>query len=988
MNAIRLLLVLMIIPASVIFAANHQRLNKSFVYKHFDSKNGLSSNQTSHIFQDTKGYLWISHWKGLSRFDGNNFVNFRDVDGLFASSSFDMIEFVPDHFLVQHTKGISLFTPQKQTYKVAFPDTINGLRIGQGLYHNNQFWIFNCYSSTSKKICHLKYDENWITEPEAFGDIILSILQPKPNQNAYLLSEKSVYQLNNGSFSKVKTLKHKYASFAIDQDNICWGFSKSDRRFYMIAIEGSIFTEIPTNLFAQNLIDQERPDCFIVLPDNEGIVYFNSKYELFLATKSGNKQLGHSFSLIRQMLIDKEKNLWIATEEGIFNFYRLDFERVKLTFSDKSDMFWSIAQFGKNRIVAGRFGFGFVELLDSVWIQVPMNYSKDIRSGMEPNAAYMGAISTNQQEAWFPVWHGLVKFDKSGQWKTFPLPTTPEHLYIDSKSQDTIFAATSGGMLTIGPNDKIDWIGKSAGFSGFQNESIVKDKFNRFWLGSSQGPVQVYDGKRVLSANETPEMSNVISSVKDSKENLWFGTDKGLFYYDYSSTKQIKAETMNESIDLLVNYNDSILVALGFKKLILINYKNIPFGIKIYNEYELGVMQNTYMIDNQGYLWFSTMYDLIRFNPLKLINHSSNHILQPFVSSVEYSADNVHWKKHKQLIIPEIKNNNLKFSYIALVYKNQEQLQYRTFLENFDTWSQPTANREVYYTNLEPGQYRLGVQCSVDGQNWSPVSYSDFVEIKAIWYQIIWVRIVLLGLLILSLLALSYKINNNLNKAKIRKLTEQKNLNQLQLQLVRSKQIPHFSGNALANIEHYIFTADLKQANKYLSKLSRLLNQTDQDADKPARPLIKELDLVQLYLELEIMRFGDDSIAYEILIDETVDKEILIPNMLLHTWVENAVRHGLRHKKGKGLIVIAASQKNNILHLLVEDNGIGRDNANKMGTAGSGKGLQILKSQFEIYNQFNELKIQMDIVDLLTEDGEAAGTRFSIDIPANYSFSL
>jgi ligand-binding sensor domain-containing protein len=976
------LLVLISIALSGISVVNAEKLNKTFLYRHFDSAQGLSGNQTSHMMQDSKGYLWISHWKGFSRFDGNVFKNYRDTDGLLASSSFECIEFIPEHFLIQHIKGVSIFTPQKGIHTISFPDSIRGLRIGKGLYHNKRFWIFNCLSKTSGKICHLESNKQWYSVNELFSDTVLSVIPASKDQPAHIFTENKVYQLINDQITLKGNLKHKYRSFAVDQNGDCTGFAEADSQFYRISFQDSVVQVIPAGLFAPDLFGGKLPDTFIILPESEGIVYYNNRYELFRINREGIKPLGRNFSLIRKMMIDKEGNLWIATEEGIFNFFRLDFERIKLTFTDKSDMFWSIAAIDQNKIITGRFGFGFVELEDSVWKPVKMNYAIDQKTGMDPNSPLMGALSY-KGEAWFPIWKGLVKFSKSGQEKKIALTTTPQQLYIDPESTDTIFAATTGGMMMISQNDNIRFIGQPAGFSGIQNESIVRDKFSRFWLGSSQGPLQIYDGKKVFAAQETSAPENVISSQKDSDGNLWFGTDKGLYYYDYNEFVRIKPEILTESIDLLVNYNDSILVGVGFKKLVLVNYLRKPFGIQIYDEHEMGVIQNTAMIDHHGDLWFSSMYDLIRFNPIRLINHYSIQVPEPFVSSVEYSHDNVHWFKNK----PEQRTNNLRFNYIALTYKNQDQLIYKYFLENFDTWSQPTMNREVYYTNLDPGNYRLGVQCSVDGQNWSTVTFSDYASIEAAWYQLFWVRAVLIILLLIFIFLFGLRINQSISQTKIRKLTEQKNLNQLQLQLVRSRQIPHFSGNALANIEHFIFQADLKQANKYLSMFSRLLNQTMQDADKPVRSLKKELELVVLYLELEKMRF-DDSFEYELLIDPEIDQNIVIPNMLLQTWVENAVRHGLRNKQGKGMIWIKATQSDKALTLSVEDNGIGRIMADRLGTKGTGKGLQILNGQFEIYNQFNENKIEMVIDDLENKDGTAAGTRFGLSIPEAYVFIL
>ena len=987
MKVVFTFLLLVLSASSIGFAAVQQRINKSFLFQNFDSQHGLLNNQITHIIQDKKGYLWLSNWRGISQFDGKNFRNFRDTDGLLSSSTFEAIEYLPDQFLIQHNKGITLFSPEKSALKIPFPDTIIGLRIGKGVYQDSTFWIFNCFSRTSGKTCHLHYNGKWVNNSELTNDTIRHILRSKTENTNYLFTKRKIWKLANGKLHEIGKLKNRYTSYATDQYSVCWGFSPADSQFYTINYSNSGIKETPSGIFAKNLTSRNTPHTFVILPDQEGIVYYTDKNELFQTNKSGSQSFGKSFSLIREMIIDREKNLWVATEEGIFNFFRLDFERLKLTFTDKSDMIWSLASFGNSRIIAGKFGSGFIELMDSVWKPVEMNYAADPSSGMEPFSPYMGAITSNKSEAWFPVWKGLIKFDKTGKHQKFTLTTTPEQLYIDPKSPDTIFAAASKGMLVIDKNDRITFLGQESGFSGVQNESIIRDKYNRFWLGSSQGPTQIFDKNRVLPASETPELSNVICAQKDSNGNLWFGTDKGLVFYDYDKFVPVKPKLIHESVDILISYNDSLMIGIGYKKVILINYKRKNLEVTIHNEKTLLAMQNSHLIDSSGNVWFSTMYDIVRFNPLKLLRHESKNIPQPIISSIEYSSDNVNWIKtigHNNL---KVKETNLRFNFIALTYKHNELITYRSYLENFNNWGDASSTNHVSFTNLKPGNYRLAVQSSVDGQSWSRVTYSENIIIQAAWYQIVWVRISIVFLLFSALFILVYIFISSNNKRKIIRLTEQKKMNQLQLQLVNSKQIPHFSGNALANIEHFIFNSDVKQANKYLSLFSRFLNQTMQFADRPCLPLKQEVELARIYLELEVLRF-ENAFAYQITIDQDVNQNILIPNMLLHTWSENAVKHGLRHKTKDGMIHISATQQNNTLILSVEDNGIGRENARKMGTSGTGRGLTIISEQIEIFNKFNENQIQFNVNDLKDQYGEASGTRFTIYIPEKYNYDF
>ena len=62
------------------------------LFRHFSTDQGLSTSETYHAFQDSKGYIWISTTNGVSRFDGYTFQNFEEQDGLADNIIFETIE--------------------------------------------------------------------------------------------------------------------------------------------------------------------------------------------------------------------------------------------------------------------------------------------------------------------------------------------------------------------------------------------------------------------------------------------------------------------------------------------------------------------------------------------------------------------------------------------------------------------------------------------------------------------------------------------------------------------------------------------------------------------------------------------------------------------------------------------------------------------------------------------------------------------------------
>ncbi|MGC8792560.1 MAG: sensor histidine kinase [Bryobacteraceae bacterium] len=165
---------------------------------------------------------------------------------------------------------------------------------------------------------------------------------------------------------------------------------------------------------------------------------------------------------------------------------------------------------------------------------------------------------------------------------------------------------------------------------------------------------------------------------------------------------------------------------------------------------------------------------------------------------------------------------------------------------------------------------------------------------------------------------LPLKIWNNARTE--RKLEEQQRL-LIQARLdALSRQInPHFLFNTLNTVSSLIRT-DPDQARAVLYKLSNILRRLLRKHDN-FNALAEELEFIDDYLSIEMIRFGD-----KLRFDKQVDPEVLdrlVPSMILQPLVENCVRHGLSSKIEGGTIKVRAGLRNGRLYLLVEDDGVG-----------------------------------------------------------------
>jgi sensor histidine kinase YesM len=118
-----------------------------------------------------------------------------------------------------------------------------------------------------------------------------------------------------------------------------------------------------------------------------------------------------------------------------------------------------------------------------------------------------------------------------------------------------------------------------------------------------------------------------------------------------------------------------------------------------------------------------------------------------------------------------------------------------------------------------------------------------------------------------------------------------------------------------------------------------------------------------------------------------IDKQYIeIPPLLLQPYVENAIWHGLMHKKEGGKISIDITQPAEyLLHIEITDDGIGREMAmlhkSKSATRQKSFGLKMTSERLDAINHIYKTKTEVKIIDLLDADGNAAGTKVIIEIP-------
>ncbi|MGZ5247933.1 MAG: sensor histidine kinase, partial [Flavitalea sp.] len=218
------------------------------------------------------------------------------------------------------------------------------------------------------------------------------------------------------------------------------------------------------------------------------------------------------------------------------------------------------------------------------------------------------------------------------------------------------------------------------------------------------------------------------------------------------------------------------------------------------------------------------------------------------------------------------------------------------------------------------------------------------------------------------------------------------NLATSQLTALRSQMNPHFIFNSLNSIAQLIASKQNEEGLEYLTKFSRLLRLVLEGSGQDLISMKDEIKMLELYLQLESLRF-DGSFNYAIHVDDDLDEEeVLLPSFLIHPVVENAIWHGLLHKAGERRLIIEFTKKTkDQLHCIIKDNGIGINSApgakkaeQKDDIQHASKGLQLVSGRLDLLQQQHGIDTYMITQDMNDVERYGTGTKVTIQLPLIY----
>lgn len=934
-------------------------VSSEYARRQYTTQDGLPQMLTEYIWQDAKGYIWIGTLSGFVRYDGFEFIPYL------KGKQENILSFCPG------TDGNLWALGFKRRHVVNKEGIMHTLPLdGRGLQLNN----LNAYSlppglvlleneqEREREVCRLTAEgtETVLKSPVLDSmDVCHRIYLDSVSQTFYIPTARHVCRIKtDGTVLKPIRVAESYSLL------------RNGERLYLFAADGihEIDGDCVRSVAAYRFL---APDYGVAAcTDRKGNIFIHDAHNLYRLSKNGRvRHIVDGINLIRQMCIDREGNLWLATYQGVYNFFQLNFLNHRL--SDRNDILRAIDEDSQGRLLAGTLNGSLLCGQDAASLR-PIHYPREADNYFLPRTARIGGTT-------YLLGMGDVLACDSGGCRWLGLPQL-NYQFLGSHG-DSLLVATRQTLYVTDAHGHI-----------LQTHEDLRGVFcacsdgnGNIYAGTAYGVVRLRGGDRRDITLPDSSISCTAMTVNPYGEIL-FASGENLYTVQQDSA--VLVQSYGNLIRSIHQTSDNFLIVAVTDGLYITD--NRLLQTIFFNQYNgfTGIEPQAAHIaeTSDGTVWIPCVDQVVSFHPHELVYQYTTPKLE--LLSAQASSDNVNWKPALngtgQRIRLEHGLRNLRFSFIAISHSATGNIRYSYRLKGFqEQWSQPQTGREVQFNNLPPGSYRLEVSALL-GNISSDTIGVDILLLPAFWQRGWFWLAVVLGLSS-CIWTLAYTYYKRRDRQKMNELQREIKLNNLLVKSIRLKSIPHFNANVLAGIEYFIQTHSVTKANHYLSLYSRFTNSTLLDVDKPSRSISDEIQYISLYLSLEQMRYGEN-LSYDISVAPDVDTGTQVPNMILHTYCENAIKHGLRNKPGKGHIDIEVTTRPGGINIAVTDDGVGREAAAALSSSSTKQGLSIMEQQIELYNQRNSEHIVQTVTDLRSTEGQACGTRFELFVPSHYNY--
>jgi len=646
--------------------------NQSSKFKHLTLENGLSQSSITCILKDSRGFMWFGTEDGLNKYDGSTFTIYRympDNKESLSSSYINTIIEKEDGFLWIGTKnGLNYFNPNNEKFTRYLHDINDDKSLSNNvintLYISNDKHLLigtsNGLNLFDQNFGFLKYNPS----TDKYNYNVFSMVQDKEGYLWVLsLGMLEKIKLDNRSFSRISFQKHFKSTVTntmlLDSLNLWIGVNKGLIKFNLSTQKYNIYKFYDVDEF-----EEKRNTVLSVIKGQDGTLWLGtlggglinfdkttSQFRTILHDPNNNFSINSNE--IRSLFLDKTKILWLGTYGGGINKYDPDQFKFK-HYKHKPGNRNSLSENSVRSILLDKEG--------ELWVGTHgglnrMNRKTDGITIYRYDQINLSTISSNTVRAlhedssgtiWAGTWeNGLNSFDKKTDVFTryISLPNRKDSIgpvqALEVDSQDNIWIGGKG-LWQFNPrtNEYKSYFydKKSNSLDLFRIYSLYFDKAQSLWIGTQKNGLVYFNTKSgnikkyIHNPKDTSSIShNYVTSIADDKNgSLWIGTYGG------------GLNILDISRGIFRHYN----ISNG-----LLN--DVIYGI---------------LIDDQGFIWFTSNAGLARFDPnTKEFKHFG---VEHGIQSDEFNAGAYFESKDGEFFFGGI--NGFNAFYPNTIYNNKE----------------------------------------------------------------------------------------------------------------------------------------------------------------------------------------------------------------------------------------------------------------------------------------------------------------------------
>jgi signal transduction histidine kinase/ligand-binding sensor domain-containing protein len=758
----RFIFVLFLLALRAVLGAGATNIPLSHRYDDWDTGSGFPGGYVYAITQTSDGYLWIATSKGLLRYDGLSFmpVAASDFSGQFpvvgvVVDSHDALWAVDDHtYLFRYVAGrlersrsdngkhqyLAALASQTSDGTLLFASKLQGLvEYGEGgprtlldpsMMPNQPtavvqtvdgtFWI----GSLEGGLFRLSLAGSGPTLQQVAGlnHFIINCLLPISSSTLLVGTDKGLLTIHNGNLLPAvppELRNHSILALTHGLEGDVW-----------IGTDGAVFRTNTRDIDSQGAIHSldvldVHKTVTALFADRDGNLWIGSPETIERYRNNGFSTYftfaGLPCGNCGAIYVDHQDRLWFAPwDGGLFRIAQGRLEPIEVA-GLKEDTVYSIAGGAPNEVWIARKHGGVARLLLNGEALQASTYTRQ-------NGLALDAVYSIYRAADGTVWAGTLGGGLSclhgNTWRTFTtqdgLPSNTISAIAESPAAGEIFVGTPDGLGVLKSGR---WTAYTArdGLPPGPIESLFLDDANTLWIGTTKGISFLQAGIVHVPLGAPTAIYGEIVGIAERSGWLWITTR-----------------------DHVLRVRRAALLTQSFQQG---DYRE--FGLADGLPSLEGVKRNRSVVeDDQGRLWFSLNKGISVLQP-------SVFTKPTFALTTRMDGVVVDGKliaPVEDLRIPA-GGHRFTFRYAGVNASHPSEVSFRYRLDNIDSgWSEPTALREIDYTNIPPGRFQFRVVARNPDGIWSQQESTMSFQVEPAYWQTRWFQVccaaalVLLGL--------------------------------------------------------------------------------------------------------------------------------------------------------------------------------------------------------------------------------------------------